>query len=141
MHRNNFPPCPVEGPIEPPVPFAHGGTEGAVPAKCASCEHFFEGSCNRAEALVDGFLHLDFGSCGIEGPTEPVHIQNRHLQSVVEVPRKCTSCVHLTYDFVRGFTCFQDREKWGDFDRGLDWGDWEPERIQVRRKRCFTWVQ
>ncbi len=135
MHRKYFPPCPVEGPIEPPMPFSHLGSQGAVPAKCASCEHLFEGECNRAHGLVDGFLHLDYGPCGIEGPTDPVRIENRHLQSVVEVPRKCTSCVHLTYDLVRGFTCFKDKKKWGDCDRGLDWGDWQPKRIQVRLKR------
>jgi hypothetical protein len=28
--------------------------------------------------------------------------------------------------------CTKDSDKWGDCDRGFDWGDWEPDTIVVR---------
>lgn len=131
MHRFYFPPCPVDGPIEPPVPFGHLGLRGAVPHKCRSCEHLFEGSCTRYFDMVGGYLHLDHGPCGIPGPTDPVFFEDQFVTSKVEVPRKCATCVFLKTDRIRGFSCKKDTAQWGDFPRGLDWGAWEPDIIYL----------
>ncbi len=122
MHRHYFPPCPVSGSIEPPVPFGHMATRGAVPNKCGSCELLFEGECLRNLETTGRFLHLDHGPCGIEGPTNGVLVIGTDL----EVPRKCVTCKFLAHDQVHGFHCQKDADKWGGFHRSLDWGDWSP---------------
>ena len=131
MHKDYFPVCPVDGPTEPPVPFNHLGLGGAVPNKCGGCPNLFEGSCKRYLEEVGHYLHLDYGYCGIPGPTDPVIYRDRFIVSEVEVPRKCASCVHLGFDRVRGFHCRKDPEKWGHFERGLDWGAWEPDVVYL----------
>ncbi len=128
MQRLYFPPCPVEGPIEPPVPFGHMGTTGAIPNKCGHCKLQFEGGCLRVSTR---FMHLDYGPCGIHGPTDPVFIENDLVHPGVEVPRKRSSCVHFFHDHIHGLICNKDQEKWGGFPRGLDWGTWEPEWIYL----------
>lgn len=132
MHQDYFPPCPVEGLIDPPVPFGHLGLHGAVPQKCAHCKYLFEGSCARYFEEVEHFLHLDHGSCGINGPTDPVLYENEYISSKVEIPRKCARCVFLHIDNIHGFYCHKDKDIWGDFPRGLDWGAWEPDHIYLQ---------
>lgn len=131
MHRDYFPPCPIDGPILPAVPFRHLGTAGSVPQKCSTCSHLFEGGCTRAVETRQGYLHLDHGPCGIAGPTDPIVYESRYFTAKVSIPRKCAGCVHLVIDARRGFDCGKDRSLWGDLMRGLDWGTWRPDRIYV----------
>ena len=84
MHKLYFPACPVEGPIEPPVPFSHFGTRGAIPSKCGSCKLEFEGGCMRYMDKLKRYMHLDYGPCGISGPTNPVIYED---QTSLFVPR------------------------------------------------------
>lgn len=132
MYINYFPSCNVEGAIEPPIPFNHMGIAGAVPNKCGSCKHLFEGGCTRNIEQVGRYLYLDYGPCTITGPTDPVIYENANLKAKVEIPRKCTTCVYLNIDSVSGFYCSQGREKWGAYHRGLDWGAWEPDSIYLQ---------
>lgn len=132
MHRRYFPACPVDGPIEPPVPFGHMCSTGAVPQKCASCDHLFEGECTRNIDDVGGYLHLDHGPCGVDGPTDPVVFENEFITSKVEIPRKCSKCRFLAVAPIYGFHCTKDSDKWGDFHRSLDWGSWRPDRIYIQ---------
>lgn len=131
MHSQYFPACPVDGPIEPPVPFGHMFSRGAVPQKCSQCQFLFEGECIRYANDVGHYLHLDHGFCGIAGLTDPVLYRDKFIESKVEVPRKCVSCSFLSYDQIRGFVCSKDEEKWGDFPRGLDWGNWQPDIVYL----------
>lgn len=130
MHRFYFPACQVEGPIEPPVPFHHG-SQGCIPNKCSTCARMFEGECIRDVERLQRYMHLDYGPCGIDGPTDPVLYEDQFIASKVEIPRKCSDCTFLYYDSIRGFECRKDKDKWGDFPRGLDWGSWQPDRIYV----------
>lgn len=132
MHKYYFPVCPVDGPIEPPVPFNHMGVSGAVPNKCGQCPKLFEGSCTRYMEEVGHYLHLDYGYCGIPGPTDPVIYRDEFVVSKVEIPRKCSTCAYLVLNRIRGFHCSKDSEKWGYLDRGLDWGTWEPDSIYLQ---------
>lgn len=132
MHRRYFPSCPIDGPIEPPVPFGHMASRGAVPKKCAECQHLFEGECTRNIQEVGHYLHLDHGPCGIDGPTDPVVYEDQFIQSKVEIPRKCSNCNYLGFHQVFGFLCRKDAGKWGDFHRGLDWGTWVPDSIDLQ---------
>ena len=148
MHKLYFPTCKVEGDIEPPVPFNHMGIVGAVPNKCGSCSHLFEGGCTRYMEQVNRYLHLDYGSCGIVGPTDPVIYEDQFIKSKVEVPRKCSKCVYMKVDSIHGFDCTKDKEKWGEYHRGLDWGAWEPDSIylqlthpKVTTKELSTYVK
>ena len=129
MHRLYFPACPVDGPIDPPVPFCHMGTEGAIPNKCGGCRFSFEGGCTRFFEGLQRYMHLDHGPCGIHGPTDPVVYEDRFIRAKVEVPRKCAGCSFLFHDSIYGFTCSKDADKWGGCYRGLDWGAWSPDRI------------
>ena len=132
MHTKYFPACPVDGPIEPAVAFGHMISRGAVPNKCSSCKHLFEGECTRASENIAGrYLHLDHGPCGIDGPTDPVYYEDKFVTAKVSVPRKCLQCRFLKHDSIDGFYCSKDAEIWGDFHRGLDWGTWVPDRIYV----------
>ncbi|MGC4044350.1 MAG: hypothetical protein QM758_11180 [Armatimonas sp.] len=121
----------IDGPIEPPVPYSHLGSFGAVPKKCSECEHLFEGGCTRYFNEVERYLHLDHGPCGIHGPTDPVFYEDAFVQSKVEIPRKCATCYHLEIDSIHGFHCTKDAKIWGDLHRGLDWGTWQPEEIYL----------
>jgi hypothetical protein len=132
MHLNYFPRCPIDGPIEPPTPYGHLVFHGAVPKKCSECCELFEGSCTRYMDDLGHYFELDHGSCGIPGPTEPVAYANESMGSEVEIPRKCVSCSFLKFDGVHGLVCNKDHETWGDFYRGFDWGDWEPDFIFVQ---------
>jgi hypothetical protein len=132
MYRKSFPSCPVDGPIEPPVPFVHMFSRGAVPKKCSECLHLFEGECTRYIEEVQGCLTLDHGPCGIAGPTEPVMYQTEAIESKLEVPQKCATCIHAAVDSIHGVYCTKDRDKWGDFHRGLDWGAWRPNHLWFR---------
>lgn len=131
MHRDYFPPCRVDGSILPAVPYSVGFSRGAVPSKCSTCRHLFEGGCTRIMETTPRYLHLDHGPCGVRGPTDPVSYDDRFVAAKVTVPRKCASCVHLVLDLRRGFQCGQDRAIWGDFHRGLDWGTWSPPRFEL----------
>lgn len=75
------------------------------------------------------YMHLDYGPCGISGPTNPVIYEDRFVRSKVEIPKKCARCHFLFHDNIYGFTCRKDAEKWGNCHRGLDWGAWRPDRI------------
>ncbi len=131
MHRDYFPACPVDGPILPGVPFVHLASAGAVPRKCSTCSHLFEGECTRALETRGAYLRLDHGPCGVAGPTDPVPYENGYFSAKVTIPRKCAGCSHLVIDRQRGFDCEKDRSIWGDWMRGLDWGTWRPERIYL----------
>jgi hypothetical protein len=132
MYQRYFPPCPVDGPIDPPVPFGHLGLHGAVPQKCSHCEHLFEGECLRSIDEVGGYLHLDHGPCGVNGPTDPVFFEKEFIASKVSIPRKCAECIHLSVGPIRGFHCTKDADKWGDSCRGLDWGAWRPDHVYIQ---------
>ncbi len=132
MYRTVIPRCTVPGSVEP-VPYSHFMT-GAVPSKCSTCEHLFEGSCRRAMEQVRGYLALDHGPCPMRGPTSPVIVETEHYISKVSVPAKCERCRHLALDRVRGFVCNFEHEKWGAFPRSLDWAAWSPEHPNVGLK-------
>jgi hypothetical protein len=142
MYKNYFPRCPIDGPIEPPVPYGHLGIQGAVPKKCSECHYLFEGGCTRYIEDVGHYLELDHGYCGIAGATDPVVYEDRFIVSKVEVPRKCAPCVFLEHNPIRGFVCKKDQDKWGDFHRGLDWGTWEPDLIylELPPPKLTTWT-
>ena len=110
-------------------------SNGAIPKKCSSCKHLFEGECTRNIDDVGAYLHLDHGPCGVEGPTDPVVFENEFIQSKVEVPRKCSKCPFLAVAPIYGFHCTKDADKWGDFHRSLDWGAWRPDRIYIQLQR------
>jgi hypothetical protein len=132
MHKIYFPSCKIEGDIEPPIPYNHMGITGAVPNKCGSCKHIFEGGCTRYMDLTNSYLHLDYGPCKVDGPTDPVIYEDEYIRGKVEVPRKCSKCVFLKVDRPYGFHCIQDKQKWGSYHRGLDWGAWEPDSIYLQ---------
>lgn len=131
MHGDYFPACPVEGPVEPAPRSGHMGVVVAVPQKCATCGHLFEGGCRRAMATVGRYLHLDHGPCGVPGPTDPVIYDGHYLRAKVTVPRKCCGCPHLAVSTARGFSCAKDARTWGLLGRGLDWGGWRPGRVTL----------
>ena len=131
MHRYYFPICPVDGPIEPPVPFEHMGTSGAVPQKCSQCDKLFEGECIRYIESVGHYLNLDHCPCGIDGSTDPVTYDDLYITSKVQVPRKYARCGYLRIDNIRGFCCTKESGKWGNIPRGLDWGAWEPDVVYL----------
>lgn len=78
---------------------------------------------------LNRYMHLDYGPCGIHGPTDPVIYEDKFIRSKVEIPRKCSKCPFLFHDSIYGFTCRKDSEKWGKCYRGLDWGQWRPDQI------------
>lgn len=129
MHKKYFPKCKVEGPIEPAVPYDHMASVGAIPQKCSRCEYLFEGSCIRYLEEVGRYLNLDHGPCKVNGPTDPVYYISKHLKSKVEIPGKCHECRLLEIDRFHGLHCAENKQKWGDFLRGFDWGTWEPDVI------------
>jgi hypothetical protein len=128
MYQYYFPTCSVEGSIDPVVPFKHFHLSGAVPNKCGSCHHLFEGECLRAIDELQRYLKLDYGFCGIYGSTEPVYYENQFVISKFEIPSKCASCVFFNPS---NFNCGKDPQKWGEFLRGLDWGYWQPESVYI----------
>jgi hypothetical protein len=83
-------------------------------------------------------MHLDHGPCEVAGPTDPVILDNEFIRSKVDVPRKCSQCVYLSYFVILGFYCMRDADKWGDFHRSLDWGDWKPPFIYVSLRKIKT---
>jgi hypothetical protein len=131
MHNKYFPVCTVNGDIEPTVPYKHMGIGGNIPNKCSKCSRLFEGECLRGIDSVGRYLNLDYGPCHINGPTDPVVYDNEFLSSKVTVPRKCTKCVFLNYKPIYGFICESDKDKWGGWHRGLDWGNWKPDSIYI----------
>lgn len=124
MFRTAFPRCTVPGSVDR-VPYGHF-MWGAIPQKCRSCDHLFEGGCTRAIEQVQGYLALDHGPCPIKGPTNPVLVDTPYYTSKVYVPSKCQSCRYLELDRIRGFVCNYERERWGSFPQTLDWGLWNP---------------
>jgi hypothetical protein len=128
MHRQAFPSCTVPGPLDP-VPYAHLASRGAIPRKCSQCEHSFEGSCLRAADSLHRYLNLDHGFCGIAGDTEPVRVERSGVPVDLEAPRKCSTCMYLRPDSIRGVVCTKDGEVWGDFSRSLDWGIYAPDVV------------
>lgn len=128
MEHKYFPRCTVDGPIDPPVSYGHFGSFGAIPNKCRSCSNLFEGECVRAMDS-GGYKHLDHGPCGVMGPTDPVHYEDEFVVAKVRIPRKCASCNFLRLRPIHGFVCTKDESIWGDFHRGLDWGDWIPSSV------------
>lgn len=118
--------CEVSGPS---TRFAHLGITGSVPRRCSGCRFMFEGECTRT--MEHGYLALDHGPCPVKGDTTPTLVVTEHLRSTVSIPAKCRGCAHLEVSLQRGFTCGFEREKWGFFRRGLDWGSWSPELPDV----------
>lgn len=131
MHRRYFPACPIDGPIEPAVPFRHMACDGSVPFKCSTCECLFEGECLRFYHECHRYMHLDYGPCGVEGATDPVACIDVGSRVNAEVPRKCSTCEYLVFDSISEFSCSKDAHIWGDRYRGLDWGDWKPDFIEL----------
>ncbi|HPY42668.1 MAG TPA: hypothetical protein PLM98_19235, partial [Thiolinea sp.] len=43
----------------------------------------------------------------------------------------CATCYFLQNDPIKGFYCNKDKHVWGFFDRGLDWGVWEPDTVYI----------
>jgi hypothetical protein len=132
MYRTVLPRCTVVGSVEP-VPYSHF-MNGAVPSKCRTCAHLFEGGCRRALEQVGKYLALDHGPCPVRGPTNPVVVETEHYTSKVLVPAKCERCRYLELEKVRGFVCNFERERWGAFPRTLDWGAWSPEHPNIGLK-------
>jgi hypothetical protein len=128
MYQYYFPTCSIEGSNDPVVPFKHFHLSGAVPNKCGSCQHLFEGEYLRAIDKLQRYLRLDYGFCGIYGSTEPVLYEDPFVVSKVEIPGKCASCIFFESD---RFNCGKYAEKWGDFPRGLDWRYWKPENVYI----------
>jgi hypothetical protein len=129
MHINYFPACPVDGPIEPLVYYKYSGT--FVPNKCSTCKHFFEASCNRVFAAGGNhWMELDFGPCGIDGPTDPIKFEIDLFISKVTIPRKCRQCEYLKVDLSWGFQCRKTQFRGGTL-RGLDWGSWIPDKAYL----------
>jgi hypothetical protein len=114
------------------VPYNHLGIGKAVPKKCSECQHLFEGSCRRNFEESRSYLHLDYGYCGINGPTDPVIYEDPFITSKVEIPRKCANCHFLVFHKTYGFRCRKDADIWGDCQRGLDWGSWEPDSVYLQ---------
>lgn len=126
MYRIVIPRCEIEGPRDP-VSFNHMGLQGAVPRKCSTCNFLFEGGCLRAMEQTSTYVALDHGPCPVIGNESPVEYESRFIKSKVFIPEKCSSCVNLEFDFIRGFICNYKRSDWGEFPRELDWGSWSPE--------------
>ena len=105
MDKYYFPKCPVEGPIDPPVPYFHGCFKGSIPQKCHNCKNSFEGECLRGMETVGRYLRLDYGPCGKPGRTDPVPFEDSFVSSVLQVPRKCAICKCIQYSPIFGFTC------------------------------------
>ncbi|WP_459212176.1 hypothetical protein [Aquimarina rhabdastrellae] len=133
MYRKSLPKCVKKGSYEP-VLYGHLCFTGAVPHKCSTCIHLFEGECTRALDKLDHLLRLDYESCHIAGSTEPIAIEVINEDSVF-VPKKCVNCEHITKSDIYGYFCSYEKDIWKDFPRDLDWGDWKPDYplISIRR--------
>ncbi len=127
MYRKSFPKCEIQGDRSPSKKKQIMGSISALPNKCLSCEFLFEGECLRAEELAEDYLRLDYGSCGIEGNTEPKVIKVSKTGIEIFVPNKCIDCEFLIYNSTLRYVCSKDQEIWGDGFRELDWGDWQPK--------------
>jgi hypothetical protein len=129
-----FPHCPVEGSYDS-VGYGHLSLRGAVPTKCSSCEHVFEAQCARVSgSLID----LDHGPCPIEGSSRPASYEIKGIWTFV--PTKCSTCQYLGLSIIGKLVCKYDSERWGDFPRGMDWGDWEPgEEVGMHNRRQQAW--
>ena len=136
MYSEYFPPCPIDGPIDPPGTLVHMISIGGIPRKCSSCMQFFEGSCRRHDQIFGGYKHLDHGPCPVVGPTDPVSPEDTSTKKTANIPRKCSTCEYLAFGSVWRFHCTQDSNKWGSFHRGLDWGSWQPSPIEYRQEVC-----
>ena len=136
MYRRSFPKCTVEGDQSPSKKMLVMASKWALPTKCISCQYLFEGECLRDSELIGGgFLQLDYGYCGVDGPTEPFAIEEPAIGVKIFIPTKCKSCQFLYLDSIRGYVCKKDQKLWGDGFRGLDWGDWEPNYPNVGLER------
>lgn len=133
MYRNSFPKCEVLGEWEP-VEFGHMASHGAVPKKCSSCSNLFEGECMRRLDDVDSLLRLDYDSCGKTGSSQPIEIEVINENSIF-VPEKCLHCEFLGKSDIHGHFCKSENDKWGDFPRDLDWGDWKPDYSLIGHRR------
>lgn len=130
MYRKSFPKCEIEGDMTP-SPFGHGFMKGCVPKKCTSCKHLFEGECLRDLELTDGYLRLDYSDCPVKGETNPVAFK-ADGEVKTFIPSKCNGCSNLN---TKRLTCKFEKELWGDFERDLDWGTWQPDYPLVGLRR------
>jgi hypothetical protein len=148
MYRKAFPRCKIKGSLRP-VPYGHFDFTGCIPKKCLKCKFNEEGDCTRALNQVSSSLALDYGPCEVDGDTSPELIAELHVPKIgvvvvpknevldvpkigkVYVPKKCLYCLYLAFDIVRNFYCNFEREKWGDFPRAVDWGNWNPSLPNV----------
>ncbi|MFZ6760373.1 hypothetical protein ACO0K9_24480 [Undibacterium sp. Ji50W] len=129
MYRKSFPACTVKGSLAP-VPYGHMVLHGAVPEKCTSCKHLFEGSCTRALDDVEDYQSLDYGPCTVNGPCTPVPMPDTSNR-ILFVPEKCQACTNLTRDTIRGYICNENISTWRSFPRSLDWGEWHPIHLPM----------
>ena len=105
--------------------------DGAVLKKRNTCKYLFERDYLRAVELTGCYLHLDHGDCGINVLSDSVKHKDHFVQSEVEIPRKCSECIHLLINLCYEFYCAKDTDKWSDFHRSLDWDVWKTEIIYV----------
>jgi hypothetical protein len=149
MYGRAFPKCKIKGSYKP-VPFGHLILRGCIPKKCSKCKFLFEGGCDRASkqlTRLSGYLELDYGPCNVDGDTNPEliffeldkplgelkidfhkQIDELHFPKIggFAIPKKCICCNFLSFDIINP-CCNFEREKWGDFPRALDWGNWSPD--------------
>ena len=114
-----FPKCTKKGHRDP-VFTAHCDRFGATPLKCKVCENWFEYSCKGYDGK---YRESDYGPCRIEGDTYPVEYIDKINGQAFAVPKKCALCEFIQVRCSR-VVCSADAKIWGDFPRGLDWGDW-----------------
>lgn len=135
MYKKSFPKCEVKGEFDP-VEYGHMISHGSIPKKCSTCSNLFEGECTRGLDEIGKLLRLDYDSCYKTGTTEPTKIEI-NSDNPVFVPNKCIDCEYLSKSEFREYFCSYEKEKWKDFPRDLDWGDWKPDYplIGLRRFR------
>jgi hypothetical protein len=118
----------------------------------------FEGECTRhyyeypkqvlqfgqREFILGMYRHLHHGPCPFPGDTDPAPFEISALPApdsrpakTVQVPRKCLSCRYLKGLPIYDAVCTYESEVWGDFHRGLDWGDWLPSEEQLGQRRTL----
>jgi len=107
------PECPYTGP-QTPVPSSHLTLRFSIPEKCDGCRFNFEGRC---KLITNRLVRLDYGYCGIPGPTHLVPDPRARRK----IPAKCSTCTFLGEDDIFRLVCRKDSDVWGDVPRGLDY--------------------
>jgi len=141
MYRKSFPKCKVEGDTTPLFEGLKTDLWYAVPKKCSTCEYLMEGSCTRNIEQMAGYLHLDAGSCGINGNTKPIAIDEIPKGNPIFVPEKCVNCEFMSRTDYNEYACKKDADLWGSHYRTFDWGDWQPDYPVVGIRRLANLVE